>query len=213
MPRHADKRRYSPGGGLVLAVYTCLLLPPGPALALALAQDQPNPQIEELRRQLQIERAARKSLTYQSALAWSPDGRRLAAGFSQGKVSIYNPPKDRSELRIVNTGTASFFEWSPNGKQFAFSTQGEVRIGSVPPSERPIRLGSTVAAAECREPEPRRQTPRLGRVQRRDLEHRGITGRIPTGRAQYTGARRGVEPGRAPGAQPQRSFQCLLKEF
>src|SRR5205823_7117585 len=77
---------------------------------------------------------------YQSALAWSPDGHRLAAGFSQGKVYIFNPPEDRSETRIVNTGTAAFFEWSPDGKRFTFSTQGEVRLGRLPPTQPPSRL-------------------------------------------------------------------------
>jgi WD40 repeat protein len=79
---------------------------------------------------------------YQSALAWSPDGRRLAAGFSQGKVYVYQVPNDRGELRIVNTGPSAFFEWCPDGKHFAFSVQGELRLGRLPPAERPNRLGA-----------------------------------------------------------------------
>jgi WD40 repeat protein len=81
---------------------------------------------------------------YQSTFAWSPDGRRLAAGLSQGKVYVYNAPKDRTEIRIFNTGPAAYFEWGPDGKQFAFSTQGEVRIGRLPPAERPGRLGASL---------------------------------------------------------------------
>jgi len=83
-----------------------------------------------------------KMNNYRSALAWSPDGHRLAAGFSQGKVYVYSVPGDRVEVRILNTGTASFFEWSPDGRRFAFSAQGEVRIGNLPVTEPPIRLGA-----------------------------------------------------------------------
>jgi WD40 repeat protein len=78
---------------------------------------------------------------YQSALAWSPDGRRLATGFAQGRVNVYDVPKDHSEIRIVNLGTAAFFNWSPSGERFAFSTQGEVRIGSLPAGRPSLRLG------------------------------------------------------------------------
>jgi WD40 repeat protein len=74
---------------------------------------------------------------YGSALAWSPDGRRIATGFSQGKVLIFKVPRDRSESRIFNAGTAGFFEWSPTGERFAFLSQGEVRVGSVPVTSRP----------------------------------------------------------------------------
>src|SRR5437016_4458308 len=91
MLRHAYKRRNALGGRLLLAAWTCLLLAPG----LALAQNQPSPQVEELRRQLQLERAARKSLAYQADMRkaaqlaeteeWSAlravlDGHRPAAG-------------------------------------------------------------------------------------------------------------------------------------
>lgn len=86
---------------------------------------------------------------YQAALAWSPDGRRLAAGFSQGKVCVYNVPKDQGEIRVLNVGTAGFFEWSPDGKRFAFSSQGEVRLGSFPATTKPpIRLGAPLLLPE-----------------------------------------------------------------
>jgi WD40 repeat protein len=78
---------------------------------------------------------------YRSALAWSPDGQRLAAGFSQGKVSVHGVPSRRSETRILNAGPASLFAWSHDGRRFAFSTQGEVRIGGLPVTEPSIRLG------------------------------------------------------------------------
>ncbi|MDB5351512.1 MAG: hypothetical protein JWN86_2759 [Planctomycetota bacterium] len=79
---------------------------------------------------------------YQCALSWSGDGKRLAAGFSQGKVSIYDVPRDRGEARVFNTGTATLFGWSPNGRGFAYSTQGEVRLGTLPArTATPMRLG------------------------------------------------------------------------
>lgn len=36
---------------------------------------------------------------YRSALAGSPDGQWLAAGFSQGKVSVYRVPEDQGAVR------------------------------------------------------------------------------------------------------------------
>jgi WD40 repeat protein len=78
---------------------------------------------------------------YRSALAWSPDGKRFAAGFSQGKVYVYRAPSQRADVRMVNAGPAPLFEWSRDGRRFAFSTSGETRIGSLPATEPPIRLG------------------------------------------------------------------------
>lgn len=79
---------------------------------------------------------------YQAALAWSPDGRRVAAGFSQGKVRVFRAPKDLSEARGINTGEATLFAWSPTGRRFAFSTEGETYVGSLPAGgEPPVRLG------------------------------------------------------------------------
>ena len=51
-------------------------------------------------------------------------------------------PESGSRARILNTGPAAFFEWSRDGRRFAFSAQGEVRIGSLPVTEPPIRLGA-----------------------------------------------------------------------
>jgi WD40 repeat protein len=79
---------------------------------------------------------------FNSALAWSPDGKRLAAGYAQGKVYVFRVPKDRREVRMLNTGPASFFEWSRDGRRFAFSTQGEVRIGRLPVTEQVTRPGA-----------------------------------------------------------------------
>jgi WD40 repeat protein len=79
---------------------------------------------------------------YNSALAWSPDGRRLAAGFAQGKVYVYAVPSNQAEARVWSAGPASQFEWSPDGRRFAFIAQGELRIGSLPATEPPPRLGA-----------------------------------------------------------------------
>ncbi len=77
------------------------------------------------------------------AVAWSPDGRRLAAGFDQGGVHIYTVPADRSQARTFNTGAATDFQWSPDGKSFALSrrTVDGIRVGRLPLSDPPIRLG------------------------------------------------------------------------
>jgi WD40 repeat protein len=74
-------------------------------------------------------------------VAWSPDGRRLAAGFRQGGVHIYAVPADPSQVRTFNAGAARAFEWSPDGKRFAISTGDGIRIGRLPLSDPPIRLG------------------------------------------------------------------------
>jgi WD40 repeat protein len=79
---------------------------------------------------------------YNSALAWSPDGRRLAAGFAQGKVYVYGVPSDRAEARTWSAGPASLFEWNPDGRRFAFLVQGELRIGNLRGIEPPPRLGA-----------------------------------------------------------------------
>jgi WD40 repeat protein len=79
---------------------------------------------------------------YNSALAWSPDGRYLAAGFAQGKVYVYSVPAGRAEVRLLNAGPSTLFEWSRDGTRFAFSLQGEVRIGSLHSTEPPRRLGA-----------------------------------------------------------------------
>ena len=79
------------------------------------------------------------------AVAWSPDGRRLAAGFDQGGVHIYTVPADRSQARTFNAGAARDFQWSPDGKRFALSTGDGIRIGRLPLSDPPIRLGAPQA--------------------------------------------------------------------
>jgi WD40 repeat protein len=78
---------------------------------------------------------------YGSALAWSPDGQYLAAGFAQGKIYIYGVPADRPQVRFLSAGPAPVFEWSPDGRRFAYSADGDVRIGSLPVTEPPVRLG------------------------------------------------------------------------
>ena len=75
------------------------------------------------------------------AVAWSPDGHRMAAGFGQGGVHIYAVPADRSRARAFNAGAARDFQWSPDGKRFALSTGDGIRVGRLPLSDPPIRLG------------------------------------------------------------------------
>ena len=79
MIRHTDERRNALGGRLLLASLACVLLRSVPGLA----QDPPNREVEELRRQLQLERAARKALTYRADMRKAAQladvfGRRLA---------------------------------------------------------------------------------------------------------------------------------------
>ena len=47
---------------------------------------------------------------YQSALAWSQDGRRLAVGLSHGKVFVYEVPRRPSEIRSTNCGPAALLK-------------------------------------------------------------------------------------------------------
>ena len=49
---------------------------------------------------------------YQSALAWTADGRRLAVALSSGKIHVFGVPDARAGSRVFNAGTASFFDWS-----------------------------------------------------------------------------------------------------
>ena len=82
---------------------------------------------------------------YQSALAWSHDGRRLAVGLSHGKVFVHEVPRDRSEIRSTNCGPAEFFEWGPAGNRFAFKTGGDLRLGrGAGGAPAPARVGASI---------------------------------------------------------------------
>ncbi|MFI5461059.1 MAG: WD40 repeat domain-containing protein [Isosphaerales bacterium] len=96
MTRHTYKRRRSLGGRVLLTALACLLLGPG----LAPAQNQPSPQEQELRRQLEIERAARKALTYHADM-------RKAAQLAEAEewsplvtlLNQYRPAAGETDLR------------------------------------------------------------------------------------------------------------------
>jgi WD40 repeat protein len=79
------------------------------------------------------------------ALAWSPDGRRIAAGLARGLVYVHEVPVDRARVRSLNLGPARSFAWSPDGARFACSTSSDVRVGRLPLSGTPVRLGAEVA--------------------------------------------------------------------
>src|ERR1700688_3989753 len=90
------KRRRSLYGRALFAASACLLLGLGPARA----QNQPSPQEQELRRQLEIERAARKALTYQADM-------RKAAQLAEAEewsplvtlLNQYRPAAGEADLR------------------------------------------------------------------------------------------------------------------
>jgi WD40 repeat protein len=83
---------------------------------------------------------------YQAAMAWHPDGKRLAVGLSQGKVYVVGVPAGPGEVRIVNAGPSWLFAWGPDGRRFAFAAEGDVRLKSLPVSSPPpVRLGPPLA--------------------------------------------------------------------
>jgi WD40 repeat protein len=77
---------------------------------------------------------------FNSTMAWSRDGRRLATGFSRGKASIHDMPTGHGAARSLNIPNLRLFEWSPDGKRFAFSINGDVRIGGLPFSRPAMAL-------------------------------------------------------------------------
>jgi WD40 repeat protein len=79
---------------------------------------------------------------FQAALAWSPDGTLLAAGFASGKVYVYTVPHDLSDVRCLNAGAVRFFQWNPDGQRFAFSSSGSLWVGEWPLTKPLSRLGS-----------------------------------------------------------------------
>jgi hypothetical protein len=91
-----DRLQTTPGRCRWLVIWTCLILATRPAPA----QNQPNAQVEELRRQLQAERAARKSLTYQADM-------RKAGRFAEVEdwsalravLDSYQPAECETDLR------------------------------------------------------------------------------------------------------------------
>src|SRR5438876_11450764 len=93
---HAHKRRNPLRRRLLLAAWACVLLRPVPGLA----QNPPNLEVEELRRQLQVERAARKAQTYQADM-------RKAARLAEAEnwsalravLEEYRPPAGETDLR------------------------------------------------------------------------------------------------------------------
>src|SRR4051794_17554194 len=150
MPRPAYTRSHAPGGYLLLAVWTVLLLGPGPAPA----QNQPSPQEEELRRQLRIERTARKALAYQAdmrraallaeAEEWPAlrdvlDGYRPAAGEADlrgwewhflDSLARKTQLVDRRESVFQGPGAGIHqLAWSGNGERLAaVGEDGEVLL-------------------------------------------------------------------------------------
>jgi WD40 repeat protein len=78
---------------------------------------------------------------YQSALAWSADGSRLATGFSDGKVRVYSVPKEMSGVRTLDVGAAGLFQWSPDGRRYALLRSAEAFLGALPPTKPLTRLG------------------------------------------------------------------------
>ena len=80
MKRETRRRKCSLGARILTTSAICLLLPFCPTPTRA----QPTPQEQELRRQLEIERAARKALTYQADM-------RKAAQLAEARIGRRSP--------------------------------------------------------------------------------------------------------------------------
>jgi len=166
MTHHTHKRRRSLGGRVLLAASACLLFGPGPVPA----QNQPSPQEQELRRQLEIERAARKALTYQAdmrkaaqlaeAEEWSPlatllNQYRRAAGEADlrswewhflDSLARKKQLVDRQEL-VLQGPTEGIHQlaWSGSGDRLAaVGDDGSAVIWDVNTAKELRRLGGRV---------------------------------------------------------------------
>ena len=100
MTRRSDQRKRSPGRRMLLAT-ACLLLGSGPLPA----EGQPSPREQELRRQLEIERAARKTLMYQADMRQAA---QLAEAEEWGAAGQAAQPVSagRRRVRLAGLGMA-----------------------------------------------------------------------------------------------------------
>jgi hypothetical protein len=96
MPRHVSRWKEASGRQLLLAAWACLLLRSGPVPA----QNPPGAQEQELRRQLQAERAALKALTYQADMRKADQlvEREDWSGL-RTVLEKYRPPMGETDLR------------------------------------------------------------------------------------------------------------------
>jgi len=64
-----------------------------------------------------------------AAVAWSPDGSRLAAGAADGAVRLWDTGTGRELMpALAHPGAVSLMAWSPDGARFAMASDAEARI-------------------------------------------------------------------------------------
>ena len=101
---------------------------------------QPSSVLDTLRRQANEQLGC----IFPSALAWSPDSKRLAYTCSYGELRsrIYVIRADGVGRIVVPTGVPAAYwpTWSPDGKQLAFATQSVPRVAFRKDSKDPVRV-------------------------------------------------------------------------
>jgi WD40 repeat protein len=115
--------------------------------------------------------------------AWSPDGQRLAAGDSLGRVSIYDASTGRSQAMLPNADEENRFNprlaWSPDGRTLAIARGEDIHLWDTASWKRTRQMSVSLRSAPAggtgsdKPPKTRRMplsTSRAGRSDRVPLD-------------------------------------------
>lgn len=90
-----------------------------------------------------FEQLGSRSFAENARIAWSPDGKHLARGASDGQVSLVS--MDGSDLELLNLDRPiESLDWSPDGRRLLVVSANEAHMVNVvrPSASRPLQAGS-----------------------------------------------------------------------